>query len=89
MNLTHLEGRRFCVVLAKHKDEDDPMSPVQMRCLHGRANIDRTGALTLEAQGNSFAVPRSAYPNILPADNTEMLRGAEYFVIVKVSGMEL
>ena len=90
MDLRYLEGRRFCAVLAKLSDENDPDSPVKMRCLHGRANIDREGWLSLEsADGASFGIPRTAYPNILPADNTEMLRDAEYFVLVKVSGMEL
>lgn len=88
VDLRYLEGKRFCVVLAQQTDVNNPDSEIRLRCLHGRANVSREGALSLE--GNvPFQVPASAYTNVLPSDGTDMLRDAEYFVICRVSGMDL
>jgi hypothetical protein len=57
--------------------------------MHGRASIDHRGALSVEASGGSFTVPASAYNRVLPSDGTPILEEAEYFVMVRVSGMEL
>jgi hypothetical protein len=87
-DLRYLEGKRFCVVFIKTED-DKPDGAMQMRCMHGRANIDHRGALNVEASGGSFTVPASAYNRVLPSDGTALLEDAEYFVMVRVSGMEL
>jgi hypothetical protein len=81
MDLSHLEGRTFCVVFVKVLDE--VRQRVQMQCFRGRASIER-GRLNVVAPGGAvFAVPSSAYPSILPNDGTKLLKDAEYFVLVK------
>jgi hypothetical protein len=89
LDLSYLEGKRFCVVLAKLEDESNPDGKVKLKPLHGRANVDKNGYLALEHPHGSFAVPASTYNKILPSDGTEMLKDADYFVICRVSGMEI
>ena len=80
--LDHLEGRRFCVVFVKVLD---PASgKMQFQCLRGRADIRRDGRLFVVAPGGAeFQLPSSAYGMIQPSDGTEMLKDADYFVLVK------
>ena len=89
MDLTYLEGKKFCVIFVKTDDEDAGSDSVRIKCMHGRANIDRRGKLTVESPQGSFTVPTSALPTVQESDGTEMLKDAEYFVMCKVSGMEL
>lgn len=89
MNLQYLEGKKFCVVFVKQADENDPASQISLKCLHGRANIDRHGKLNVEGPEFSFPVPATASKQIMPSDGTAMLKDAEYFVMCKVSGMDL
>ena len=88
MNLRYLEGKPFCVVMLEDSDAIDP-EKVKVRPILGRANVDKTGILKLEYDGGSFVVPSSSYPGIQPSDDTDILAGSEYFVIVKVSGMKI
>lgn len=79
--LDYLNGRRFCVVFVKVLDEE--AGRVQLQALHGRANVDR-GRLQLRmAGGAAFTVPQTALPNVLPSDGTDILKDAEYYVLVK------
>ncbi|MFT5131100.1 MAG: hypothetical protein ACI8W8_004735 [Rhodothermales bacterium] len=87
-DLKYLEGKKFCVVFIKTED-DKPDGAMQLRCMHGRASIDHRGALSVQASGGGFAVPASAYHRVLPSDGTDILEDAEYFVMVRVSGMDL
>lgn len=88
--LAGLEGKRFCVVFVKVTEKADGQEPdFQIRCVHGRASIERGISLVLEHDGGRFVVPRSCYNRILPSDGTTMLKDAEYFVMCKVEGMEL
>ena len=87
LNLKYLDGKKFCVVFLQ-ADTPNPQS-VKLRTIHGRANITREGALVVEHQEGGFFVPSSCYPQILPADGTLILGEAEYFVICRVSGMDL
>ena len=90
MDLGYLEGRKFCVVFFKTQEEEAASGQIKMKCLHGRANIDKRGSLTVEAASGSFKVPTSAYPMIQPSDGTKILRDAEYFVLCKLSdGLDL
>ena len=80
--LDHLEGRKFCVVFVKVLDEAS--GKVQFQCLRGRADIRRSGQLfVVGSGGGEFQVPSSAYGMIQPADGTDLLKDAEYFVFVK------
>ena len=88
LDLRYLEGKRFCVVLLEDTGTIDP-DKVKIRPVLGRASVDKQGVLRLEYAGGSMAVPSSSYPQILPSDGTDLLGDAEYYVIVKVSGMEL
>lgn len=89
IDLKHLEGRTFCIVFAKHDEHAAETTPVQIKTMHGRANVMGPGRLQIENPKGAFLIPASALPHIMPGDETPMLRGAEYFVIVKVSGMDL
>lgn len=83
-DLDQYEGKKFCVVLVQEIEENDTPGSVRMRPLHGRASIDKGVHLNLVWDGGKFGVPRTCYNRIMPSDGTEMLRDAEYFVIVKV-----
>jgi hypothetical protein len=88
--LEQYEGKRFCVVFVKVTEKPDGAEPdFQVRCVHGRANIERGMSLVLEHDGGRFVVPRSCYNRILASDGTAMLKDAEFFVMCKVEGMEL
>ncbi len=85
MDLHYLEGKRFCIVFMNADDAES----VNLRTLHGRASITREGALQVEHAGGAFLAPSSCHPQILPSDGTELLQDAEYYVICRVSGMDL
>jgi hypothetical protein len=88
IDLRHLQGKRFCVVLMEDSESSDP-TKVKIRPMLGRANIDKQGNLKLEHSGGAFMVPSSCYPTILPSDGTDILEDAEYYVFCKLSGMKL
>ncbi len=88
IRLDHLQGKKLCVVFMQDTEEEDPES-VKLRTLHGRADIGRNGELIVRNRTDAFTVPSSAYNMVLPNDGTPLLQDAEYFVILKVSGMEL
>lgn len=84
MDFGYLEGRKFCVVFVKVLSEAGIEKKVQMRCLRGRASIERGRVSVVTPEGAGFAVPGSALHRILPNDGTAMLKDAEYYVIVRV-----
>jgi len=69
------------VVFVKVTDESE--GKVQLQCLHGRANAERGGLSLMTPEGARFGVPSTALPSLMPNDGTPMLKGAEYFVLVK------
>lgn len=80
--LEYLEGKRFCVVFVKVLDAEQER--VQLRCLRGRASLDR-GRLSVAAPaGNVFSVPATALGTVMPNDGTALLQDAEYFCLVRV-----
>jgi hypothetical protein len=81
-NLGYLEGRRFCVVFVKVLDQ--VTERVQLRCLRGRASIEKGRINVVAPSGNLFTVPGTAMATVLPNDGTELLKDAEYFCLVKV-----
>ena len=95
--LQYLEGRKLCVVFCKLVDEDehgkctneeDPK--FQIKTMHGRANVIKNEYLEcVSSEGGKFKIPPSAYDKIFPNDGTDILKDCEYFVMVKVSGMDL
>lgn len=97
VELNYLEGRRLCVVFCKLEEEDekgkctnmeDPK--FQIKTMHGRANVLNNQYLEcVTSEGGNFKIPPSAYDKIFPSDGTDILKDAEYFVMVKVSGMDL
>ena len=89
MDLTYLEGKKFCVVFVKADDDEGNSDKLELKCLHGRASIDRAGRLHVEHGEGRFTVPSSSYPSIQESDATEILKDSQYFVMCKVSGMEL
>ena len=93
-DISEYDGKKFCVVFVKLMGDDDAVTSeetanVQVRCLHGKANIERNTILHLEHEGGRFTVPASCYNRIQPSDGTDLLEDAEYFVMCRVSGMEL
>jgi len=81
-SLEYLEGRKFCVVFVKVLDA--ATERVQLRCLRGRASVERGKVDIMAPNGNVFTVPHSAVPTIMPNDGTELLKDAEYYCLVKV-----
>ena len=93
MDLSYLEGKKICVVFCQLKkgiivDESDPQMEqnFNFQCLHGRANIIKGKQLKIENPEMNFVVPTSCYDRIFPNDGTDILKDAEYFVMVKVDG---
>ncbi len=80
--LAYLEGRKFCVVFVKVLDAVSER--VQLRCLHGRASIEKGRINVVAPSGNLFTVPGTAMSSVLPSDGTALLKDAEYFCMVKV-----
>ena len=80
--LEYLEGRKFCVVFVKVIDA--ATERVQLRCLRGRASLERNKLDVMAPNGNLFTVPNSALPTIQPNDGTALLKDAEYYCLVKV-----
>mgnify|MGYP006296050951 FL=1 len=77
----YLEGRKFCVVFVKVIDPETER--VRLQCLHGRANVTRRGVSVVTAEGAEFQVPSTALPTVQPSDGSDLLKDAEYFVLVK------
>jgi hypothetical protein len=82
VELKDVEGRKFCVVFVQVIDQK--AGKVQMRALHGRANVEKGKLTCVNKEGKGFAVPSTAIPNIMPSDDTDILKDSEYFVMVKV-----
>lgn len=89
MDLKHIEGRRFCVVFATVDSTTANGGQVKLRPLHGRASVSSRGEVSLVGDAGSFMLPASSYVNIQPSDGTDILGDSEYFVILKVQGMDL
>jgi hypothetical protein len=77
-----LEGRKFCVVFVKVLCPET--EKVQLRCLRGRASVDKGKVSVVAPSGNLFTVPATAQASILPSDGTAILKDAEYYCLVKV-----
>ena len=92
MDLSYLEGKKICVVFCQltneqaFKDGEEPKEgSFKLKCLHGLGNIIEGGKyLRVEGPDGGFSVPPSAYRNIHPSDGTDLLKDAEYFVMVKL-----
>ncbi|NMA20039.1 MAG: hypothetical protein GX927_05620 [Lentisphaerae bacterium] len=81
-SLDYLEGRKFCVVFVKVLDV--ATERVQLRCLRGRASIEKGHINVVAPSGNLFTVPGTAMSSVMPNDGTALLKDAEYFCLVKV-----
>ena len=86
----YLNGKKFCVVFAKHQGDDPNSGKVELSTMNGIAVVNSEGVIAVDiGTGNPFCIPQSSYQNIHPSDGTDLLKDAEYFVIVKVHGMDL
>ncbi len=83
--LGHIHGTRFCLVRMTVADEAG--KKVELVPIHGVAQVLPDRVIVLEESGSQHVVPDSALPSIFPSDGTELLKDAEYFVIVKVQAM--
>jgi hypothetical protein len=95
-DLKYLEGRTICVVFCKLQNEDafgrtrdEENAQFDFKTLFGRASIVDPGYLEVIGQGMTFRVPPSAYKHIFPNDGTDIIGKAEFFVMIKVSGIDL
>ena len=82
-----VQGRKICVVFVAADSAETEAA--RLRVLHGRADLDRRGVLTVQHEGGAFVVPSSCRNQILPSDGTEILGDAEYYILCRVSGMDL
>lgn len=79
-NLTTVEGRTLCVVFVKVVDP--VRERVKLQCLRGRASVERGKLSVVHESGSVFTVPSNALPTLQPNDGTELLKDAEYYVLV-------
>ena len=96
IDLKDIDGKKFCVVFCKAQEgaaaevDAGGSSQVEMSTMHGFAKvIDGKTVQCVTEDGSAFAIPLSAQKKIFPSDGTDILKDSEYFVIVKVSGMDL
>ena len=82
MDLSYLEGRKFCVVFVKVLDA--AAGKVQCRCLRGRAAFNQGHLDVMTERGAIFTVPASALATVAPNDGTKILGDCEYYCLVKV-----
>lgn len=80
-SFSYLEGKRFCVVFVQ-VPEDAP-DKVRLQRLFGRASVEGMKVTCVADNQTRFTVPASAMRNILPSDGTDILKDAEYYVLVK------
>jgi len=80
-NLDYLEGRKVCVVFVKVVDKE--RERVRLQCFRGRGSIERGKLNVVDPNGAVFGVPSSAYPTIMPNDGSDLLKDADYFVLVR------
>jgi hypothetical protein len=83
--LKHLDGTRFCIVLMTVLDATT--QKVKLTPIHGVAKVLPDRLLVEESSGSLHSVPDSALPSILPSDGAELLKDAEYYVIVKIASV--
>ena len=81
-DLKYLDGKKICVVFVKEIPESPNKAKIQ--CMHGRADTSENKLTVITGNGAKFTVPNTALPTILPSDGTEILKDAEYFVMVKL-----
>jgi len=81
--LSHLDGTRFCLVQMEVLDATTQQ--VKLTPVHGVARVLPDKLVVEEACGNRLVVPDSALPSNLPSDGTELLKGAEHYVIVRIA----
>ncbi len=86
--LGYLEGAKMCVVFVTVVDES--AGKVKLQCFRGRADVNRGKVTVINEDGAVFPVPSSAIGNIMPNDGTQILKDADYFVLVRTDeGIEL
>jgi hypothetical protein len=66
---------------------DQVEQKVKLTPIHGVARLLPDRLVVEESSGNRLVVPDSALRSILPSDGTELLKDAEYYVIVKMGGL--
>lgn len=81
MDLSYLEGKKFCLVFVKVLDQ--AKGKVQLQCFRGRANVDHGKLHIVKDNGAMFTVPHSALPTVQPSDGTKLLEDADYYALVK------
>ena len=77
----YLEGKKFCAVFIQVVDPET--QKVRLHCFRGRASIERGRVNVVDANNAVFTIPGTALNGIMPSDDTELLKGSEYFCLVK------
>ena len=85
-NIEQLKGKKICAVYCRQQDDNPNSDKMQISTLHGIAKIKNNGLYIDVGSGNPIPIPQTSYKNIFPNDGTQMLKDAQYFVMIKVHG---
>ena len=78
----YLDGTRFCIVYMTVLDA--ATQKVELTTVHGCARVLADRIMVEDQSGKAVAVPHSALDSIHMSDGTDVLKDAEFYVIVKV-----
>ncbi|OVE75379.1 hypothetical protein BVX97_04720 [bacterium E08(2017)] len=80
--LEGIGGKRFCLVYMELIDMEKEQ--VKLTPVYGTARLHSDKLLLVEKDGNELVVPESALASVYASDGSEILKDAEYYVVVKV-----
>ena len=86
VNINYLNNNKICVVYCRQENDDINSNKLEISTLHGIAKVLNNTLYVQVGSGNPIVMPKSAYRNIFPNDGTEMLKDADFFMLVKVKG---
>jgi hypothetical protein len=64
---------------------DAATQKVKLAPIHGVAKVMPDRIMLVDPAGREHVIPDSALPSILPSDGTDLLEGADHYVIVKIT----
>jgi hypothetical protein len=79
----YLDGTRFCIVYMTVLDA--ATQEVELTTVHGRARVLPDRIAVEDRNGKAVSVPHSALGSIYRSDGTDLLKDAEFYVLVRVS----
>lgn len=84
-DLSHINGKSFCLVMMQVIDMVSEQ--VKLTPIYGTARVLADRMVVEEKSGSQHVIPDSALTAISLSDGNEILKDAEYYVIVKIENL--